>query len=189
MNESKVSDIKSCSNEKLKDFYTNESIRLENRSNANNLTNNQSSRKDTEIHVKDKNSSFLEKVNMHNNSNHQILGVGYSYFKNSIKQKDNTNKSSTEINQIIVSSGKKPYVSKNTFIEGTITSNETETILENTNLEVDNFQLLNMQKKDLKQLIKSSNLKTCPNMNSQQELMYIETNSKGQVTIPKEDNQ
>ena len=191
MNESKVSDIKSCSNEKLKDFYTNESIRLDNRSNANNLTNinNQSSRKDNDIHIKDKNSSFLANANLHNNSNHQILGVGYSYYKNSIKQKDNTNNSTTEINQIIISPSKKPYVTRNTFIEGMITSNDPESIFLNANLDLDNFKQHNMQKKELKQLIKSSNLKTCPNMNSGQELMLIETNSKGQVTIPKEDTQ
>jgi hypothetical protein len=48
----------------------------------------------------ERNSSFL--ANMNNNSNHQILGVGYKYFTNSIKIKENTNKSSYS-NQIATS--------------------------------------------------------------------------------------
>lgn len=188
MNESKVSDLKSYSNEKLKDFYTNESMRLENRSNYNNLTtiNNQSIRKDVDTTNKDKNSSFLANTNLHNNSNHQILGVGYSYFKNSIKQKENNmNKSITEINQIIISPAKKPSLNKNNLIDGSNTEHGSTT---DNNIDLEGYKQLNMQKKELKQLIKSSNLKTCPNINSEQDFMLIETNSKGQVMIPKEEN-
>lgn len=94
----------------------------------------------------ERNSSFL--ANMNNNSNHQILGVGYKYFTNSIKMKENTNKSSYS-NQIVTSPVKN-------YLKMTENSPTEQTTTIDNRDEKDHYNKQPIY--DLKQFIKSSNI-------------------------------